>query len=101
MSANAASAQSVTTTEGSLYDSASDIAGASAVLVKCDAASAVPVLVTVAGLHDADEYYRLDPGESVVFERRAWTPSSRGRITTVRAKTASGTATVSWAVLGD
>lgn len=83
-----AGAGTVTTEE----DIFRDDSGTAGILVTCVTGSAVPLLVSVDGLHDLTEFATIRAGKSIEFLLGI------SGIRRVRAKGDGGTATVDWTV---
>ena len=77
----------LTTTAAAIYTPATD-GPATSIQIKSAAANAVNVLINVAGLHNANEFHPLEPGDVVVYR------AGEGGLGAVTAKSASGTPSI-------
>ena len=91
---SAASATSVDSTGGDIFDEDTNGGPKSAIWIQVDPASSFPALINVPGLHKASEFTPIAIGQSQVFAL------GTSELKTAFAKGSGGTATMSWGIVG-
>lgn len=90
--ARAANQQTIDTSGGTCYIPSATLGPATGIVIACQSTSSYSLLVNVAPLHSASEFFEIEPGQAQAFRAP---PAGLG---TVTIKGLSGSALAGWAI---